>query len=261
VATPPVEPRDLRGLCALAEAAALDAGSLLAGNRASFTQVLREPARDLKLAADVEAETRILDRLRRESGLSILSEERGVIEGRAPGSMRWIVDPLDGTINYARGIGFAAVSIALWDGDAPLLGVVHDFGRKETFSGIVGLGAWADGTQVQVSDVREPSRAVLSTGFPVSTDFSTDGLRGFIEQVRRYKKVRLLGSAALSLAYVASGRVDAYVERDIKIWDVAAGLAIVRAAGGLTVWKPTGAEHTLTVYAGAPGLPALVTDA
>src|SRR5206468_101605 len=83
----------------------------------------------------VAAETRILDRLGRESGLAILSEERGVVEGRTPGTLRWIVDPLDGTVNYARGIGFAAVSIALWDGDAPVLGVVHDFGRKETFSG------------------------------------------------------------------------------------------------------------------------------
>ena len=253
------ESRDLRGLLALAEAAAHEAGSLLGGNRASFTEVLHEPLRDLKLAADVEAETRILDRLGRESGLAILSEERGVVEGRTPGTLRWIVDPLDGTVNYARGIGFAAVSIALWDGDAPVLGVVHDFGRKETFSGIVGAGAWVEGARVQVSDAREPSRAVLCTGFPVSTDFSTDGLLGFVEQVRRYKKVRLLGSAALSLAYVASGRADAYVERDIKLWDVAAGLAIVRAAGGLAVWEAMTTAHTLAVYAGAPGLPALVS--
>src|SRR5205814_8035180 len=113
---------------------------------------------------------------------------------------------------------------------------------------------WCGDATIRTASTETCERAVLATGFPAATDFSAGALGDFVERVRAYKKIRLLGSAALSLAYVASGRIDAYVERDIKLWDVAAGIALVRAAGGATEWTTTSA-HTLTVYAGAPGLP------
>ena len=244
----------------LAADAARVAGDHLARNRADAARVSAESHRDVKLSADVEAEDRIIAALRAGSPFPILSEERGRIAAEdRHGSLRWIVDPLDGSLNYLRGIPFCCVAIGLWDADRPLLGVVYDFWRNELFTGVVGEGAWRNETAIHVASTAACERAVLSTGFPAATDFSSDALTDFVERVRAYRKVRLLGSAALSLAYVASGLVDAYVERDIKLWDVAAGLAIVRAAGGRAVWKPTAGEHTLTVYAGAPALPALVT--
>ena len=96
-------------------------------------------------------------------------------------------------------------------------------------------GAWLNGQKISTNKVKEKSQAILATGFPVSTDFSKDALLDFVEDIRGYKKIRLLGSAALSLAYVACGRADVYKENNIKIWDVAAGLALVKAAGGKTV--------------------------
>lgn len=114
----------------------------------------------------------------------------------------------------------------------PLIGVIYDFNRDEAFSGIVGRGAWLNGQQIQVSMVRKSSDAVLVTGFPEGTDFSQASLTRFVNEIRQYKKVRLLGSAALSLAYVACGRADVYHEVDIRIWDAAAGIALVKAAGG-----------------------------
>lgn len=244
----------------LAVRAARAAGEHLARSRTQAARVSAESQRDVKLQADVEAEVRIVDVLRGGSPFSILSEERGHIEGSDDeGDARWIVDPLDGSLNYLQEIPFCGVSIGLWNATEPLLGVVYDFIRDECFTGIVGDGAWRNDVAIRVAATTACERAVLSTGFPAATDFSTEALGDFVERVRAYRKVRLLGSAALSLAYVACGRVDAYVERDIKLWDVAAGLALVQAAGGRAVWTTPAAAHTLTVYAGAPALPALVT--
>jgi myo-inositol-1(or 4)-monophosphatase len=247
------------GWSRLAVQAARAAGDQLSRSRTNAPRITAESQRDVKLLADVEAEDRIVEVLRGGSPFPILSEERGFIAGKESGNdTRWIVDPLDGSLNYLQGIPFYCVSIGLWSGHEPLVGVVYDFVRDELFTGVVGEGAWRNDTAIHAAATATCDRAVLSTGFPAATDFSADALGDFVERVRAYRKVRLLGSAALSLAYVACGRVDAYAERDIKLWDVAAGLAIVRAAGGLTVCKPTAVEHALTVYAGAPALPALV---
>jgi myo-inositol-1(or 4)-monophosphatase len=132
----------------------------------------------------------------------------------------------------------------------PLLGVVYDFNRDEMFTGLVTEGAWLNGMPIKVSDVVEESKAVLCTGFPISTDFSELALLNFVKDIQSYRKVRLIGSAALSLAYVASGRVDAYQENDIAIWDVAAGIAIVKAAGGVAHFRPSKVENKLIVKAG-----------
>lgn len=204
--------------------------------RASAGRVRREvrsEGHDIKIVGDTEAEGAILSFLSAESPLPVLSEECGDRGGPVgPGVPRWFVDPIDGSLNFNRGLPFCCISIGLWEGDAPILGVVHDFNRGEVFAGAVGQGATLDGEPISVSRVASRAQAVLCTGFPVYSDFSREPLQGFLEQVRAYKKVRLLGSAALSLAYVAAGRVDAYMEDNIMPWDVAAGLALVAAAGG-----------------------------
>ena len=209
--------------------AARKAGAVLA--EASRDAVLSSEGRDLKHQADRDAEKAILEYLKEKSLFPVLTEESGV-HGKMGDGPLWIVDPLDGTLNFSRSNPFCCVSIALWQSDQPLMGVVYDFNRDELFSGIVGEGAWVNDQPIRVSEVETKNKAILATGFPTFSDFSNDSLREFVGQVQQYKKVRLFGAAALSLAYVACGRVDAYMENDIMLWDVAAGAALVKAAGG-----------------------------
>jgi myo-inositol-1(or 4)-monophosphatase len=230
--------------------AAREAGSILREAFGSTPGVQNDDGRDVKLDLDVSSEQLIVDRLRRNSSFNILAEEgggRGMVDNEA---LHWVVDPLDGSVNFFRGLPLGAVSIGLRRGDEFLLGVVYDFHRDELFSGLAGRGAVCNGSPVQVSGVANPRQAVLCTGFPVLTDFSSDELSRRIGFVQSFKKVRMLGSAALSLAYVACGRADAYDERDIQVWDVAAGLALVQAAGGRVRVRPSDRHpHALCVHA------------
>lgn len=213
-------------------------------------RVKADIARDVKIRADYEIEEFIIGSLSRKTDFAILSEERGLIDGKdGHDGYRWIIDPLDGSLNFSRGIPLYCISIGLWKGMEPVLGVVLDVTRNEAFSGIVGKGTRLNGLPVKVSRTSDRSKAVLCTGFPVSTDFSQASLLGFVEDVRNFKKIRLLGSAALSLAYVACGRADFYEENNIKIWDVAAGLALVRAAGGIIDITPTDIRDAFEVKA------------
>jgi len=229
----------------LAQAAALDAGKLLL-NEADPSNVLSAEGRDIKLDADRRAETLILERLI-PSGIPVLTEEAGEKgDVRRDGDF-WVVDPLDGTYNYHRGIRLCCVSIALCLGGKPRLGVVHHFGAGETFAGEVGAGATLNGAPMRVSSVKSPAKAILATGFPVSRDFSEASLRDFTSRVARFKKIRMFGTAALSAAYVACGRVDAYFEEDILFWDIAAGAALVEAAGGFVDVAPSARKPWATV--------------
>lgn len=223
---------DLSQLLETAKHASKKAGECLIGERTKARQVNISGPKDVKLQGDLLAEAIILDYLQQETGYPALSEEKGTIGTLDAENPMWIVDPLDGSLNYSQEIPLCCVSIALWQKKAPLLGVVYDFNRDELFSGIVGEGAWLNQVPIQVSGRRIKSESVLCTGFPIQTDFSSAGIQNFAKQIQAYKKVRLLGSAALSLAYVACGRVDAYHENNIMLWDVAAGCAIVQAAGG-----------------------------
>lgn len=239
----------------IAKETALKAGKILSGAGQEYFNVDSESGRDIKLQADRESEKIILDDLKEKSSYSILSEEDGYLERKENGVV-WIVDPLDGSLNYSRGIPLCCISVGLWKDGEPLLGVVYDFNRHELFTGVVGKGAWLNEKQMAVSLRGEKNRAVLCTGFPVNTNFSTDSLMTFTQKIKDYKKVRLLGSAALSLAYVAAGRADAYMENDIMIWDVAAGIALVKAAGGIVQYNATGRENTYKVRASNKNLVA-----
>lgn len=197
----------------------------------SAEAVVSRTGRDIKHQGDKDAEETILSHLSSKTNYPILSEESGV-HGNIEEGLVWIVDPLDGTFNYSRGNPLCCVSIGLWQSNSPLMGIVYDFNRGEMFAGIVGEGAWLNEEPIHVSSIEERGQGVLATGFPAFSDFSDQSLKRFIKQVQEYKKIRLFGSAALSLAYVACGRVDAYMENDIMFWDVAAGAALVKAAGG-----------------------------
>ena len=219
----------------LARKAVRAAGRILQGIERN--ELLDSTGRDVKHQGDLEAEKVILEVLEKASVYPILAEEsgeRGKIDDEIP---VWIIDPLDGTLNYSRGINLCCVSIALWQGNRPILGAIYDFNGNELFEGIVEQDAWCNGRPISVSTIKSPQKAVLTTGFPINRDFSKDSIKNFISQISQFKKIRLLGTAALSLAYVAAGRVDAYAEEDIMFWDVAAGIAIVKAAGGFVEFR------------------------
>ncbi len=206
------------------------------------TKVDKDFGKDIKLEADWNSNSLILDELRN-SEYPILSEESS--DKSFPGfdaGAYWIVDPLDGSLNFSRGMPNAVVSVALWEGFEPLLGVIYDFNRNDLYDSIPSLGiSRLNGRGMNVSRVTEKEKAVLCTGFPSHTDYSEKHLLDFVKEVQQFKKVRLLGSAALSLAYVASGKADAYNEQGIMLWDVAAGLALVKSAGGdFTIEKGKG---------------------
>ena len=238
---------ELEDFVALAEQAARMAGQALRARASGWTEIAAVEGRDVKVAADSRAEEIILDVLSRESRLPVLSEERGW-KGAA-GDTAWIVDPLDGSANYVKGIPLSAVSIGVLDAGRPRAGVVYDFARDELFSGVVGKGASLDGAVMKVSDVSEPARAVLMTGLPARRAFDAASLEALAADFGRWRKVRMIGSAALALAYVAAGRADCYHEDDIMMWDVAAGLALVMAAGGSVEARLLSMQAPFTVTA------------
>ena len=241
---------DLSALLSLAQNIAENAFRIIEKDINKFRKIEEDLERDVKILADKKLESFIIKQLLEKSQYPVLSEEAGFLEGRDKNKdYRWIVDPLDGSFNFSHAIPISCISVALRKGMEPLLGVVYDFNHHETFSGLVGEGAWLSKNPIMTSEITEKSKAVLCTGFPVSTDFSKKSLLDFIEAIREYKKIRLLGSAALSLAYVACGRADVYLENDIKIWDVAAGIALVKAAGGKVQYRPTGKENIFIVRA------------
>ncbi len=205
--------------------------------------------KDIKLMADAASEKLITELLLKASPYNILSEESGLIKNDTKQDYRWIVDPLDGSLNYSRNIDLYAVSIGLWKGNEPVLGVVYDFLHDKLFTGIVGQQATCNKKIIKVSNINEKKQGILATGFPVYTSFDKTSLDSFVTNIQDFKKVRLFGSAAISLIHVAKGSIEAYTENNIAIWDVAAGLAIVMAAGGKASFTVGKGPDYLNVYA------------
>ena len=232
----------------IAEAAARHAGTLLLGAAEEGCRIDSQEHHDIKLKADRMSEELILAELKATGDVAILSEEAGIVRGEMRG-LYWAVDPLDGTINYSRGIPLCCVSVGLWDGDEPVCGAVYDFYRGEMFSGIAREGAWLNGRAIRVSDVSLKEKGILVSGFPARADLSEEAIRGFIDAAKSYRKLRYLGSAALSLVYVACGRADAYAERSIMLWDVAGAAAIILGAGGKISCKETSKPFCFDVLA------------
>jgi myo-inositol-1(or 4)-monophosphatase len=161
---------------------------------------------------------------------AILAEESGARVGAGP---TWLIDPLDGTNNYAHGFPFFCVSLALWQEHTPVLGVVYDPLRDELFAAEHGRGAHCNGEPLRVSATPTLGAALVSTGFPY--DYATEpnnNLREFDRIYARCQGVRRAGAAALDIAYVAMGRLDAHWEMGLKPWDSGAAALLVREAGG-----------------------------
>lgn len=160
----------------------------------------------------------------------ILAEESG---GTVPEGRLWIVDPLDGTVNFVHGIPHISVSVALWEGDRPLVGVIYDPLRDECFSAAAGRGAHLNEHPLGISQVESLDRSVVATGFPYDHGEFADEYAVVVGAVlASVNGIRRFGSAALDLAWVAAGRYEAYWELGLAPWDQAAGIVIVREAGG-----------------------------
>jgi myo-inositol-1(or 4)-monophosphatase len=242
---------------ALAIALAQEAGDILLGHwlaRERLT-VTTKRAGDFVSEADRAAETRIRGRLlatRPADGW--LGEESGTA---GQGARRWIVDPLDGTTNFLRGIGHWAVSIALEDRGALRLGVVHDPVRQETFAALAGEGATLNGQPIEVSRTGDLSAALFGTGIPFGGMAHIDDHAGDIARLMpRCAGLRRMGAAALDLAYVSAGRLDGFWERRLQPWDIAAGLVLMREAGARVEGWNAGErpEDSGTVIAATPAL-------
>ena len=187
---------------------------------------------DLVTAVDHAAETAIIECLQRfDPAVPILAEERGVVGGTKTGC-RFIVDPLDGTTNFAHGFPVFAVSIAYEEDGEVIAGAVLDPVREELFTSEANGGAHLNGARIRVSPTRDLQHALLGTGFPYSREAMDRALALFVRIMRRARAVRRAGSAALDLCSLAAGRLDAFWEETLRAWDTAAGELIVREAGG-----------------------------
>lgn len=215
----------------------------------AYAEVINDLDRDVKVDADLRINEFVVNALCKHMSHPVLSEEGGTTETSRADGYYFIVDPLDGSLNYSRSIPICCISIAFWKGMEPLAGVVYDFTHDDLYSGAIGLGAYLNGNPIRGSQVMKKKDAILCTGFPVKTDFSEKALMSFIKDVQDFKKIRLLGSAAMSLVYVATGRADAYYEKAIALWDVAAGIAINIAAGGAVSFSHAKEINRLDVMA------------
>lgn len=174
--------------------------------------------------------------------------------GRSNDDFCWICDPLDGTTNYVHQLSNYCVSIALRRGDELLVGVVYDPTSNECFSAVSGQGAFLNGEPIRVSDCTEFSQALVAVSLPPQVERDAPEIERFLDVLVSCQALRRLGSAALNLCYLAAGRLDGYWATDTKIWDVAAGVLLVKEAGG-AVHASRGGQFKL----GAPGLLAAST--
>ena len=213
---------------------ARDAGNLLV-QRLGAAQITNKGDIDLVTEADIAAEELIIDRIRSHYPLHrILAEESGetIQEGSSRSEWKWIIDPLDGTTNYAHGYPCFCVSIGVERAGALEIGVVYDPMRGEMFAAERGRGATLNERRIRVSNVEELNRAMVCTGFPYDVRTRPDFARDFTNFTLHAQAVRRDGSAALDLAYVACGRFDGFWEDGLNTWDIAAGALLVSEAGG-----------------------------
>jgi myo-inositol-1(or 4)-monophosphatase len=237
---------NLESLCYKVVEVARKAGTFIGNERKTFgqTHVVEKGQRNLVSYVDFTAEKMIVEGLKvllPEAGF--LTEENTTEEGNK--SLRWIIDPLDGTTNFIHGLPVFSVSIALEENGHILIGVVHEVNLNESFYAWKDGGAFMNEKRILVSETDVLRNALCATGFPYdpfpSVERYFDTLKFLFQNSRG---IRRLGSAAVDLVYVASGRLDAFYEYNLNSWDVAAGALIVKEAGG-TITDFSGGENFL----------------
>ncbi|MBA3881140.1 MAG: inositol monophosphatase [Chthoniobacterales bacterium] len=217
--------------------AARAAGELL---RQNFHQPLRvnsSEAHDIKLEIDVQAQALITNLLLEKFPQHALYGEEGIV-GDQSAEHQWVVDPLDGTVNYFYGIPHFCISIALRYRGEVVAGVIYDPMREELWAVQKGGRPTLNGAPFRVSSRGALAEAVISVGLSKTSATIDAGIPLLQDMVHRARKCRLMGSAALDMAYVACGRFDAYIEQGISLWDVAAGWILIETAGGSVDMRP-----------------------
>jgi myo-inositol-1(or 4)-monophosphatase len=252
---------------ACAVRAARAAGGLMRRNLFAVKRINATSAHDIKLELDVRCQKLIERTLHKAFPLVALLGEEGVA-GDPTAPQRWVVDPIDGTVNFTYGVPHACVSIALQtkvevqspkskvqtpvkrdESHETIVGVVYDPFCDELWTAIRGQSARLNGKVIHVSDRSTLGEAIVSIGFAKTTATLNATLPYFNELVRRVRKVRMMGAAALALTYVATGRFDAYIERGIRLWDIAAGGLIIECAGGEFWREPISGTHKYRMLA------------
>jgi myo-inositol-1(or 4)-monophosphatase len=247
-----MEKKDYQVALAEAVAAAAAVGTLLRRNLYGVKKANRQSLHDIKLELDVRSQRLIERRLRRRfPEVAVLGEEGNRGTNRA--EARWVIDPIDGTVNYAYGIPHACVSIALQarrDRDyETVMGVVYDPFVDECWTALRGGPARLNGRVIRVSDRSRWREAIVTFGFAKNRESLERMLPLLLQLVHRVRKIRILGSAALALTYVATGRLDAYLEPGVRLWDIAAGGLILECAGGAFWHEPLAGKHVYRVRA------------
>ena len=215
----------------IAKKAAHEAGNILLNLKAELNKENTSSGKDIKLKADIEAEKLIKEYLLSKSDIPILGEETGTSVSNL-GKTFWVVDPLDGTANYSRNIPICCVSIALISNLEPVIGVIYDFNNDDIYEGSTESEAKLNNKNIYVNNSSKKNNSILLTGLPLLTDYSDTALLDMVKDFQLWKKVRMIGSAAMAAAYIASAKADMYKEQGAFLWDIAAGAAIVNAAGG-----------------------------
>ena len=245
---------DAVALLELAQEAARGAGQLLLeyfGRPARGVESKTTPT-DLVSEADRASERLLIDLItRRRPDDGIVSEEGAA--RAAHSEFTWVLDPLDGTVNFLFGIRAWCVSIAVEDGSGPVVGVVHDPCAGETFSACRGAGARLNGAPIHVTD-RDLSEALVGTGFSYDADARREQAAVVTRVLPRVRDIRRAGSAALDLASVAAGRLDGFYEAPMEVWDRAAGVLLVQEAGGVVTDLPAPRDLSTGVVAAGPRL-------
>ena len=212
--------------------AILEAGKIIIRNWDKPGQIRHKGRIDLVTDTDLAVEDKLKSSLK-----DILPQATFLAEGSAnqtkPGNLTWIIDPLDGTTNFAHRIPFVAISVALWAENSVLMGFVHLPILEEMFWAAHNKGAFLKDQKISVSTTSELEQSLVATGFPYSVREDIDEIMNYLKKVLVSSRgVRRPGSAAIDLAYVACGRYDAFYELNLKPWDTAAGLLLVQEAGG-----------------------------
>ncbi len=240
----------LKAWTAAATTAARAAGALMHRNLRRPKRINEATQHDIKLELDVRCQKQIERALRRALPEAAILGEEGT-SGPADACLRWVVDPIDGTVNFTYGIPHACVAIALQAVDLPgtdpadaaysdgyrtVLGVIHDPFTDETWTATETGPALLNGKRIQPAKRSRLNEAIVALGFAKHRHTLNRMLPVFERLIHRVRKIRITGSAALSMAYVATGRFDAYVESGVRLWDIAAGGLILQRAGGV-FWR------------------------
>ena len=253
---------EMDGFVAVATQAALAAGAFIKSHYGEVPVVNEMKKYDIKLELDVQSQAMIEGILLGAFPDHALYGEEG-LAGNQESAFQWIVDPIDGTVNYFYGIPHFCVSIALRLEGVIIVGVIFDPMMNDLWVARRDGGPTLNGKPIRVSERAELAEAVVTVGFSKSKASIDAGFKRFVDIAYRVRKTRMLGSAALAMAYIACGRLDAYIEEIISLWDVAAGLLLVETAGGSTQLFPkdeVGEKFSLCSSNGALPLAEFITE-